>query len=102
MSERIVYKHYRVPTFVVALYNGELPIDKVMASSVRYRKNTGDFVAAGRGGYTTCTITRNGKTVTGTAICGPKDNFCYKTGRQVAYERAVARLAAFTAKPKQL
>ena len=43
-----------------------------------------------RGGMTECVIydTLSGMQFVGYAVCSLSDNFCYRTGREVAYERA--------------
>lgn len=94
MTEKVIYKHYRVPEFAANFYNGNVPLAEVEAVSVRYRKNTHDFKPALRGGYTTCTISYSelGLEVTGKAVCSPGDAFCYAIGRFVAYDRALQAL----------
>lgn len=94
METKITYKHYRIPKFVTELLQGEVPLREValgdvVAYSVRYRRNTKDFVPSGNGGYTTCTISDGEFSVTGIATCSPGDAFSYKVGREVAYERAL-------------
>lgn len=92
MEMKVTYKHFRLPKWVSEFYPEGVPLEKVEELSVRYRKNTKDFVPAGRGGYTTASIEYAGVTVTGVAVCSPSDNFCYRTGREVALDRLTQKL----------
>ena len=50
-----------------------------------------------RGGKVTCNILDEGnrRMAFGTALCSMSDNFCYKTGRDIAYGRAMKALETF-------
>ena len=47
-----------------------------------------------RGGLTVCTIRDDNGIILSAdiALCSMSDNFCYKTGRQISYERAMSKL----------
>lgn len=58
----------------------------------RYTKNCG-WKPAGHGGKTICRIRCDGKIIaTGEAVCSMSDNFCYRTGRDLAFLRAYEKL----------
>ena len=47
----------------------------------------------GRGGITYCQLVEDGEVVAqGVAYCSPKDNFCYRVGRDIARGRAEKQL----------
>jgi hypothetical protein len=76
---RVTYRHYRcVP-------------DGKGTRLVRYSK--GDPLRPSdvlpRGGRTICFMHVDGKTYKGEAECSKKDIFCYRTGRALAFYRAV-------------
>jgi len=49
-------------------------------------------------GHTICIITCQNKTFIGSALCSTHDNFEFKVGRQLAYERASEAIALFIRK----
>ena len=89
---RISFRHYRVP-MNRAKESGQPDVSDLFL----YRRGEGRFVdnnykwtkPAVRGGATRCTIYLDEYTVIrGVAFCSYSDNFCYKTGRRVAFARA--------------
>lgn len=84
---KVFYKHYRVPSYVTGL-RGQ-PENKHLFGYSRAKKRK-SFTPASTGGATECTIALdNGAVFKGVAFCSYSDPFCYKTGREIAYERAV-------------
>lgn len=87
------YIHYRIP-------DGNFPHDAsyihpIMLSVYNrkwqefYNPFDRQFKPFPRGGMTECVIYDTvGNRYRGTAYCSLSDNFCYKTGRELAYERA--------------
>lgn len=98
------YEHYRVPEWdwgfdrvdIGDLFDmdkaNHKPLDKWL---FRYKQNEKPFVVRVRGGKTTCTLVlSNGESIVGTSYCSMSDNFCYKTGRDIARERAMKQYVA--------
>ena len=84
---KVYYKHYRVPSYVTGLRGQPANGHLFGYSRARKRKS---FRPASTGGATECTIVLdNGAAFNGIAYCSYSDPFCYKTGREIAYERAV-------------
>ena len=55
----------------------------------RSGKDKSDWQPHGRGGITYCQLVEDGEVVAqGVAYCSPKDNFCYRVGRDIARGRA--------------
>lgn len=56
-----------------------------------YRSRTNDFVPDSTGGKTEVTVqnVETGEEFTGVAYCSMTEQFCYKTGRDIALERAL-------------
>lgn len=51
------------------------------------------YIPDERGGLTICVIKKDDKVISwGLAECSKKDSFCYATGRNLSYERALAWL----------
>ena len=102
---KIRFAHYRpalVPVFVREL--GDVFVfESAPQRYSRRRGFGGDFVGyspATCGGYTVCQMEKefpDGNTVfiQEIADCHPGDTFCYKTGRDVSYWRAVRRAYKF-------
>lgn len=55
----------------------------------RYSRANPDFAPSHNGGVTVCSILLNGMIGTGVAICQPEDTFCYESGRNIAFSRAL-------------
>jgi hypothetical protein len=70
---KIIIEHYRINKF------GWL---------YRHKRNQPDFTPQTRGGMTICRLLTDAEQFVGYAYCSNKDNFCYKTGRILAFERA--------------
>lgn len=98
---KTLYEHYRVPycSWDRGWHNLDAndirkadnathkPLDKWL---FRYEQHDKRFYPRLRGGMTTCTLVlSNNKPIVGTAYCSMSDNFCYRTGRQIALERAL-------------
>jgi len=86
----IKYIHFRVPSFVGVNLpkNGKVK----HADTFRYSRSSPHyFKPYERGGATVCGIYRDDGVLLGKglAICSMSDNFCYKTGRDLAFSRAV-------------
>lgn len=72
-----------------------IPVGEVEKLRVRHIRN--NFVYAdgsdseinSRGGFTEVEIHINGKVYIGETICSEKDNYCKKTGRELAFKRAI-------------
>jgi hypothetical protein len=100
---KIEFRHWRVQSCRI---NCDLPLSKKGKPRPNdlwpyYRKNGGMKWgwADERGGRTSCVIWKNNETIkgmytisTGTALCSMSDNFCYKTGRDLAFQRALEKL----------
>ncbi len=76
MKKRVVYRHYRICPETGLMY--------------RHRCKRPDEVPAPRGGMTHCAIIQDGKALrAGMSLCSLKDGFCYRTGRELALDRAL-------------
>lgn len=99
MNVKIVFEHYRFNEYAWSLDQYRRPPRKGKPDGGylwRYRRN-GKGMALGyageRGGETTCEILDDGKFLSiGIATCSMSDNFCYKTGRDLALKRALEKL----------
>lgn len=79
----ITFQHFRVP--------GKYLVDGNLTDTVLmpYRRSAPSFKSAPVGGLTICVIEWDDATYTrGEALCSRRDQFCYKTGRELAEERA--------------
>ena len=94
---RFVYKHFRftggyVPPLDVQRKNGR------HGTACHYQRSVSKWTPAEKGGYTICYIyshqPENVLLATGIAACSPKDNFCYRAGREIARGKALLELGA--------
>lgn len=106
------YKHYRYVDYLetsckkavkngkLDWYIGGLSLDaKLYGYTFRtqpwrwYSKQKTWWTPTPRGGMTEChLVLSNGHELIGKAVCSQKDNFCYKTGRDLSLENAKALL----------
>ncbi len=109
--KEISYSHHRVPRLSATenLKKGKPP-ERYVISYLRKCKRWGfymplgqrgddfesgmiELIALPRGGMSICLIyLGSGITIIGKSICSMSDNFCYKTGREIAYGRAMKKL----------
>ena len=82
--EKIYFKHYR-----------PMAIDKHLSPDEflnHYSRGKSKWIPSIFGGLTECHIVlSNGQDIVGIAECSHKDNFCYATGRKIAYGRAMKK-----------
>lgn len=75
---KITFEHYRIskddPTKTLQRYYPS-----------KFKTN---FTPIEKGGATVCTIETDTLRIVRRADCSSKDNFCYKTGREIAFGRA--------------
>lgn len=89
--------HYRPCKFNIGDNKKELSI-------IRYSRKHSDVIGAEplpKGGMTVVTITKNGKSYQGVAVCSMKDAFCYSSGSRIALDRAIAQHQESTVKDKE-
>ncbi len=77
--QRVIIQHYRKNEY------GELRL---------YRRNFHPFKPQTKGGKTYCKILTEDEQFVGFAYCSDKDNYCYKIGRELAFERAKQQMYA--------
>jgi hypothetical protein len=95
---KTLYEHWRVPEYPWQITDyaiGEMfKADRAQCEPqenwlYRYESHNKYFTPKQTGGKTVCTLVlSNGESIVGTAYCSMSDNFCYRTGRQIALERA--------------
>ena len=92
--KKVEYEHYRVSAL-------HAPHFKKRGKPLRvhlhryFRSSSLNFFPHEKGGQTTCRLIGFGKKgilAVGIATCSMSDNFCYATGRNLAFERAEAKL----------
>lgn len=110
LIEKVIYSHYRYPSLKETLEDNRNASAKITENKYIYllidnefyfidsmyiysRNRQNKFKPSANGGETRCVIVlKNGIESVGTSECSVKDNFCYKTGREIAYQRALAKL----------
>lgn len=84
---KIEYKHYR---FTYEHYASGKYFSGRHGVALRYYRGQTWWTPTERGGYTECMLTIGDVMVGyGVAECSRKDQFCYKTGREIAFGRAI-------------
>lgn len=78
---KIVFKHYRVEEICA----NQVPKKGKPKRKWLTEKGNGLYRSYSRGGKTTCQIIL----AEGEAICSMSDQFCYKEGRELAFQRAL-------------
>ncbi len=72
-----------------------IPVDEVEYLEIEHNRiidrTDKGFKFNSRGGSTEVVLTIKGKKYIGMAVCSPSDNFCKKTGRRLAFRRAVRK-----------
>lgn len=87
------YYHYRIPEDYTDLKKGFPPLPDLYLYNRKQQQFMNpyerQFFPFERGGMTECVLSDVfGNRFTGYAFCSMSDNFCYATGRKIAYERA--------------
>ena len=83
---KVIFEHYRY------VDEKHLPDHLELDTRYRYKRNLKPFVPSAKGGSTVCKIVLDDDTeLSSCAECSTKDNFSYKTGRQIAYGRVMKK-----------
>ena len=86
--DKVTFMHFRIP---VSLYERK---DGKPDLFYRYYRRRSPWQPNPRGGKTVCVIrTKDCREFIGEALCSMADNFCYKTGSRIAFERAAEHLS---------
>ncbi len=86
--KEVKYHHWRVSKNGSGFKKGKPP-SKHLFSLWRFK---GIYISP-KGGKTRCFLYLGGGiNIVGQATCSMSDNFCYKTGREIAYGRAMKKL----------
>ena len=97
---RFVYKHFRFGWIA-----DNLTVDPCLelhrgrhGVAGHYQRSVSKWTPREKGGYTICYVysgvVEKQLLAIGTAECSPKDNFCYRTGREIARGKALLELGA--------
>lgn len=87
---KVLYKHYRVRDQYHYLLDESIANRRPKESELhRYERHDRMFEPSNRGGKTVCIfVLDNGDSIRGVSYCSLGDNFSYRIGRELAYERA--------------
>lgn len=86
--EKVTFMHFRIPASLHERKEGKPEL------FYRYYRRRSPWQPNPRGGKTVCVIrTMDSRDFIGEALCSMADNFCYKTGSRIAFERAVEHLS---------
>ena len=89
---KVYFKHFRIPDYKLVKDRGA-PTNNELFPYSRSRRKA--FNPAPRGGATECLIALDGVgEFKGLALCSRGDAFCYRTGRDLAFERAIGECLA--------
>ena len=86
---RVVFDYYRCNSNVVRLKKGRPTEDDLWT----YRRSNSCWMPSARGGKTVAKFLDGDKVLAiGEALCSFSDNFNYKKGRELAFDRAIQNL----------
>jgi len=98
---RFFYRHYRFPRHSMLWPNTGNCVTPSFTGrhgvAYRYMRGVTAWQPKNNGGYTVCDLCNEDGDVLVVRIaeCSPKDQFCYRTGRDIARGRALKALAEF-------
>jgi hypothetical protein len=101
---KTLYEHYRVPLWPFELPETEGKYESLAYKEknrpdermlIRYEQHTRRFEPSIRGGKTICKLVlSNDDAIEGVAYCSMSDSFVYRTGREIARQRAMKAYCA--------
>ena len=85
--KKVYYRHYRYATI-----NGQIDFDALVYGLQYYNRRKTKWQPSTKGGKTEChLVLEDNSEIVAISECSLRDNFNYKIGRQVAFDRAVKK-----------